>query len=170
MNGPYFVFHIFYLYHLFFRFFSSLLKTESPSFLHLVFSLLFETKNTPTHSESYVRTCHRGATSLMGKWINSSHISVLSSNKLHDKVCRPNFYCFKFISSLVQFHKCPLLTFTNRELSNKFSFITFLIVTIVNVSVSLVNTFLCFFLKTFVISWNSFSNGFFDKEWIPASF
>ena len=147
-----------------------MLKTESPSFLHLLFSLLFETKNTPTHSYSYVRTCHRGATSLMGKWINSSHISVLSSNKLHDKVCRPNFYCFKFISSLVQFHKCPLPTSTNRELSIKFSFITFLIESIVNVSVSLVNTFLCFFLKTFVISWNSFSNWHFYKDWKPPSY
>ena len=98
------------------------------------------------------------------------HISVLSSNKLHDKVCRPNFYCFKFISSLVQFHKCPLPTSTNRELSIKFSFITFLIESIVNVSVSLVNTFLCFFWKRSSFPENSFSNGCFYKDWKPPSY
>ena len=146
-------------------FHTALYSINTPwSFLHLLFSLLFETKNTPTHSYSYVRTCHRGATSLMGKWINSSHISVLSSNKLHDKVCRPNFYCFKFISSLVQFHKCPLLTFTSRELSNKFSFITFLIEFIVNVSVSLVNTFLCFFWKRSLFPEIHFLTGTFTRS------
>ena len=114
------------------------------TWVSLLFSLI---TNKKPHTGYLCEGVERGATSIMEKYIIFLHISILSINKLHDKVCRPNFYCFKFISSLVQFHKCPLPTSTNRELSNKFSFITFLIESIVNVSVSLVNTFLCFFWK-----------------------
>ena len=64
----------------------------------------------------------------MGKIIHFSHISILSNNKLHYKVCLPNFYRFKFkFYPLAQFHKTLLLVFTNHKLSANKYFITFLI-------------------------------------------
>ena len=39
-----------------------------------------------------------------------SYISDLSNNRVHDKVCSPNFYCFKFIiinaSAHFKIHHC----------------------------------------------------------------
>ncbi|BAW17360.1 hypothetical protein SITYG_13810 [Streptococcus intermedius] len=64
----------------------------------------------------------------MGKIIHFSHISILSNNKLHYKVCLPNFYRFKFkFYPLAQLHKTLLLVSTNHKFSANRHFITFLI-------------------------------------------
>ena len=52
----------------------------------------------------------------MEKSIDCLHISVLSNNKLHCKVCSPNFYCFKFIFCISPLHNLLLPVSTNHRL------------------------------------------------------
>ena len=52
----------------------------------------------------------------MEQSIDCLHISVLSNNKLHCKVCSPNFYCFKFIFCISPLHNLPLPVSTNHRL------------------------------------------------------
>ena len=63
-----------------------------------------------SHRKICVRTIrYRGATSIVGSYF-FSYISDLSNNRVHDKVCSPNFYCFKFIiinaSAHFKIHHC----------------------------------------------------------------
>ena len=63
-----------------------------------------------SHRKICVRTIrYRGATSIVGSY-SFSYISDLSNNRVHDKVCSPNFYCFKFIiinaSAHFKIHHC----------------------------------------------------------------
>jgi len=63
-----------------------------------------------SHRKICVRTIrYRGATSIVGRY-SFSYISDLSNNRVHDKVCSPNFYCFKFIiinaSAHFKIHHC----------------------------------------------------------------
>jgi len=69
----------------------------------------FEIQKT-SHRKICVRTIrYRGATSIVGGYF-FSYISDLSNNRVHDKVCSPNFYCFKFIiinaSAHFKIHHC----------------------------------------------------------------
>ena len=52
----------------------------------------------------------------MEQSIDYLHISVLSNNKLHCKVCSPNFYCFKFFFCISPLHNRPLPVSTNHRL------------------------------------------------------
>ena len=45
----------------------------------------------------------RGATSFMGKWLVSTHISASSNKELHGKGCTPNSHGLEFI-----YHNSPI--------------------------------------------------------------
>jgi len=64
----------------------------------------------------------------MEQSIDYLHISVLSNNKLHYKVCSPNFYCFKFIFCISPLHNLPLPVSTNHRLPESRKIITFLMI------------------------------------------